>query len=339
MSNIGKRVKIKNYNSNYNGKTGVITVEQTYTFYVKLDEGTICQPYNFEWAHPECELIEEEFVLPTKWAFKTNDDFQSWIRTWDKTNPSNKLNVNGTRSNEYYFNSDVKNTKTWKYLEYLPLGYTEISFEQFKQYILKEKQTNMEKKIIGYKFKKDCEKFNQAAVQICQPTDIKDFTEEGYTVNMTADSVCKRKLEDANVLDLWFTPVFEEEEKPLEVGDFIMETWESSPFYNKQCFKVIAVSINAIKYDRSDSLVDKDKVRRATKEEEKTYKLRIIIHDYLAELENGKIKFGCQSFSKETLLELKDLFERSAFKFTCSIGKEPLSLEIINKLLKMYETS
>lgn len=89
-------------------------------------------------------VIEEEFVLPEKWLLKVEDNksiiIKEWgdkmwstynykCNTWSKlsTNPGNVIG-NADYQGRPYYTSDIKNYS----------NHTEITFDQFKKYVLKE---------------------------------------------------------------------------------------------------------------------------------------------------------------------------------------------------------
>ena len=104
-----------------------------------------------------------------------------------------------------------------KELQSLPV----ISYEEWKQIINKKE---MEKEIIGYKLKPDCEKYRRIAQDIVYKHNggYSIYLNEG-TEYMSVTPICGRTthniLEEAGVLDLWFTPVYKEDE--YKVGDWV----------------------------------------------------------------------------------------------------------------------
>jgi len=143
----------------------------------------------------------EEF--PEKWQIKLstkkiNDAINS-ISLWK--NGQLWLEDNSSY-NTYYVTNDGK------YRSEISTGYTEITFEQFKEHVLKQKL--MGKEIIGYKLIKP--EYSTAALKIM---DVR-WGEPKYTV--LVKSLIK-KLKDAGVLDLWFEPIYKEKE--FKVGDIV----------------------------------------------------------------------------------------------------------------------
>lgn len=93
--------------------------------------------------------------------------------------------------------------------------FTEISFEQFQQYVLNQKEM---KEIIGYKLKKNCKYYEGAAAKICGYKSEKLNTLYDDAVNFLKNSQNKLDIEKAGVLDLWFDPVYAQKEKMVSVG-------------------------------------------------------------------------------------------------------------------------
>lgn len=84
------------------------------------------------------KIVEPEFVLPEKWYFKGTIESERW----QKEVLENKTNVCLMRD-KYYTHPISNNYKDreWIYLKTNPTDYTEITFEQFKKYVLKENTT------------------------------------------------------------------------------------------------------------------------------------------------------------------------------------------------------
>jgi hypothetical protein len=146
-------------------------------------------------------LKEKEFVLPEKWAIK--GEFSSKrnnriLSEWFSTNSNNCWAIS---SPEYFYFIEDNNCKRVKYL---PTSYTEITFEQFKKYVLKEEI--MGKKIIGYRLVK--REYEKAVIAVCNWT---SFNFKRFESDISDEAV--KRLTEAGVLDLWFEPVSEEEIK------------------------------------------------------------------------------------------------------------------------------
>jgi hypothetical protein len=147
----------------------------------------------------------------------------------------------------------------------------------YKQFL--EMQT---KQIIGYKFKEECSQYAQAALKICQPNDVESFklfVKDGYLINLTFNASVKPKLEEAGVLDLWFEPVFQTEEKILELG-----SPKKSIRITKEGFTV------------ENNLVKESVISQLLYDMRNTDKYISIWNvEYLS------VKIGCSTFTKEEL--------------------------------------
>jgi hypothetical protein len=152
------------------------------------------------------EFLEEEglWELPERWFILITDENRSILNDWKKTT--------GRRDDLFdYRYTLVGYDGGGGYTGWGYSLYPEITFEQFKKYVLK--QNNMEEKeIIGYKLKEDCKQYEEAALKIMDTR----WGDPKYLV--TVDSVID-KLKKAGVLDLWFEPVYKE--ISFKLGDWI----------------------------------------------------------------------------------------------------------------------
>jgi len=158
-------------------------------------------------------LKEEEFVLPEKWCIKSGEpEVAEYCRAyWNHKRSYNTDECKNAYAHFPPFDGGV----TTSY--YIKSGYTEITFEQFKKYVLKQKEEKtVEKKIIGYKLVK--EEYREAAAKIAKVTTFTLYNDTHLSVNSDAEH-CLRK---AGVLNLWFEPVYEEEK--YNIGDWITIT-------------------------------------------------------------------------------------------------------------------
>jgi len=95
------------------------------------------------------DFLEEEFVLPEKWFIKITDENKEVLNEW-KRNTKFKHAI--TEKESFVVeNGDMYVTNYWSN------NRAEITFEQFKKYVLK--QETMEKEIIGYKLIKEYPNF------------------------------------------------------------------------------------------------------------------------------------------------------------------------------------
>lgn len=102
---------------------------------------------------------------------------------------------------------------------------TEITFEQFKQYVLKEntmdKEKPVEKELIGYKLKQGYEQSEFKKLLHCPAFSFDDFETNGvanYTIFLS-------ELTEMGVLDLWFEPVYKEQ---FQKGDWVIGECDGS---------------------------------------------------------------------------------------------------------------
>lgn len=153
--------------------------------------------------------LEEEFVLPEKWCVKVTDKTH-------KTISENSYRI--FPNYETYITSMLLSSKSWNSWDLnrdaIKEGYTEITFEQFKKYVLK--QETMEKEIIGYKLIKH--EYSDAAREIVDldlPLTVDRITPKTKTGNST---VMYDRLKKAGVLDLWFEPVYAASEQTVSMN-------------------------------------------------------------------------------------------------------------------------
>ncbi len=148
----------------------------------------------------------DEFVLPEKWFVhpRTEENLRI-IKTWKglKEDYSSYVISNFenayTSKGYYWYKSSCEDTT----------GYKEITFEQFLQYVLKE---NTMKKIIRYVFNKD-NNYKEAIHKICGSNIWTKFP------ILELNSSYFNTIKEAGVLNLWFTPVYEED-KVRKIGKY-----------------------------------------------------------------------------------------------------------------------
>lgn len=120
---------------------------QDYLFYIgkNLEDGYYILWHTFEdefigggdfFTLEDIELYENDFVLPQEWFVRATEENRDCLRTWrqgDYTNWEDNLCMLSDR----YWSTCSHTIKS---------NYVEISFEQFKEYVLKtkDKETNME---------------------------------------------------------------------------------------------------------------------------------------------------------------------------------------------------
>lgn len=163
-------------------------------------------------------MIEEEFKLPEKWCIKI-PDYKTGLFIIENFAPKQDWYKNNPNNVNYFCFAD---TFFACWAEKQPKDYTEITFEQFKKYVLNLKENNnMEnKEIIGYKLKEDCNQYEDAAIIISNISKEQFYSwipKKGY--NFNNGSVLYSRFKKAGVLDLWFEPVYKTKEKTLTLSN------------------------------------------------------------------------------------------------------------------------
>jgi len=191
------------------------------------DCGCIYSP-KYGWA----TIISKPFVLPEKYYIhSTTKEETQIVWDWFKNTFWNRFIGNNT-TNYYTPNADKNGLfgGSSQSNDGIPI----ITFEQFKQYVLKENTENMQrnhKKIIGYKFKID-------VPDTCKGTIVK--LDGGYIASVKFENggtqhchIPISSLSNTN----WFEPIYEDEK--IMIGDYEVKI-------NKNY-----VIINGIRYERS----------------------------------------------------------------------------------------
>lgn len=156
--------------------------------------------------------------LPKLWCIKPSDELKDWMMTWEKENRKS-MNVAFTYGSCYYYLKVSDNFKSWDYRESMPTGYTEITFEQFKKYVIKQTPG----KLIGYKFKPEFKRLEQSVANMLAITTAsweRNLSLDGWAFMPNSQNAID--LREAGVLDVWFDKVYEED-KPktieFQMGD------------------------------------------------------------------------------------------------------------------------
>jgi len=92
-------------------------------------------------AENKLENSKEEFVLPEKWWIKVTKENQYTVGTWIMDNDEQKGINDLARHTSYIggiFQYPRNNDYSWRCSTYIPKEHTEITFEQFKKYVMKE---------------------------------------------------------------------------------------------------------------------------------------------------------------------------------------------------------
>jgi len=268
---------------------------------------------------------KEEFVLPEEWCIKVTQENRKEIEKW--------YPFSWTFSDPIYFKAINNKFFSWHINKIFYGGeIPEINFEQFQEFVLKIKTNNM--KQIGWKFKRNQDQFIKAACAIVSYFPYGTSTINSKVLKFEFDEEYITKLRDAEVLELWFEPVYEEE---IKVGDIVVVTEEI--LGNVAAIDTIGKIIEIDKSDRPYNLKGISfsgsswckKVRKATAEEIELYS-SVDIAGYKAEKVKDGIKFGCQTIPTSVLDALEDLMERDVFTTTLKIESTDITLDIIKKL-------
>lgn len=142
---------------------------------------------------------KEEFVLPERWAIRHYPETLKWIQE--------NAEVNGHCIKEsfcYYYPCDRSNSN---YGGYIPSGYTEITLEQFRKYVLGKQA--IKPKLIGYQCMSG---YAKLAWKLVDKTSSKVFLIREFDESF-------KVFKDAGVLDIWFTPIYEDVEEIRYFGD------------------------------------------------------------------------------------------------------------------------
>ena len=178
-----------------------------------------------------------------------------------------------------YYNCPLLPIKIYTLEEIKQLEQSKSDTMQLQATLLTKKST--EKEIIGYKLIKP--ELEDAVKNITKYTNwdyvnCKDASGNTYYA-VQEDTECYHKLKEAGVLDLWFTPVYKQEEKKYRVGDWVLTSnnadgWGS---YKEQvCGRILKITSIDLE-DRKEyggrftfknyRTVGKEIVRKATEEE------------------------------------------------------------------------
>lgn len=184
---------------------------------------------------------ENEFVLPEKWYIIVTEENKSHVNKWYANGDSflkpflhicGMVKQYGEIEKGYNEINDIKNGSGNDFT--YDFG-TEITFEQFKEHVLKEipkpeynpkdvtfkndvysnSEFNSESKIVGYKLIK--EEYREVACKIAFSGREGDFFNLNGGINFKNNSGAYYNLKEAGVMH-WFEPVFEEKKIKLTSG-------------------------------------------------------------------------------------------------------------------------
>lgn len=187
----------------------------------------------------------KEFILPEKWFIKIDEENVEELNKYLHKNKNKyvgytddwevKLSEIGfEESTDYFYSESQKEPSHSSYLK--REGFTEITFEQFKEHVLGEKAK--ERKIIGYKLVKEeyeCEALSLASKN-CITKNWSSKKELDFHINTNFHD----NLEKSGVLDLWFSPVYEESTE-TKIMDYLAEQGIE---INEECVSEIIKIVN-----------------------------------------------------------------------------------------------
>lgn len=175
------------------------------------------------------KIIEEDFVLPDTWYVIVTDENKEVLQNWRfKKDFRNVFNIGSIVIWDYdrYTGSYDKTHSAILSYERHPNS-KEITFEQFKKYVLK--QSNM-KEIIGYKLIKP---EYIKAVNIILDSIGNVLFKDG----ITKDTATIELMKSTNVLDIWFEKIYEEE---FKIEDWVIVNGYS-PLYDNKALKITRI--------------------------------------------------------------------------------------------------
>jgi hypothetical protein len=206
-------------------------------------------------------------------------------------------------------------------------SYPVLTFKEFKQ-----KYLNMEeKKIIGYKLTKP--EYKEAVIKICNYS-VFDF--KRFEIEVSEGTV--EHLQKARVLDLWFEPVYEQEE--FKIGDWVTTTTDVCNSYVKhkkgEVFQITEIKSEFVFFS-SNGAVRNDRIRKATEEEIKKAQI-IKIGGYEVKINSYQIEINNITYGKGQLLDLRTLIKLGQIKSLnvgCS-GQYTVDLELLEKIIEKF---
>ena len=283
----------------------------------------------------EQEYLDQNFVLPEKWGVKVTKENIDVLHKWKQVKKFDARPI----INNYVDNKGSSSL-------FLYSDETEITFEQFKKYVLKEE--TMDKKIIGYKLISP--EYEKVALKALVLTSAHDpFIIAGML------SYYVPKLHDLGIMS-WFEPVYKEEKTQEQIKDeiktFLCEKYNIKKRdvcyckWNEDKFKKLTIkSLTLVNRDESytgnfsqlshsyftnnptenwqllikgvdeNNLLNTVSVDELiTKEEyDKDVTPKINIENYDAKFNKDGVTFGCQTYSKEFVDTLYNLLKNNSF--------------------------
>lgn len=163
--------------------------------------------------------------IPKRWCIlRTEENYKEVNKWFNKMFPEDtKFGSGYCGRDAYIYSENVMNGNDIQSLKvYVELqapnhkDFTEITTEQFREWFLKDDELKLDKNIIGYKFKEEYKKFKDAAIQIILACGNGEVSDNKH-VFFYSDKLTVNTFKEAGVLDIWFEPVFEEEQDKTSV--------------------------------------------------------------------------------------------------------------------------
>lgn len=315
------------------------TQDYSRTYYGVVDGGEFSH-YNKEEIKDArvvtIEELESMCPLPEKWYIAITEENKDILRKWWLTlNPKscNGCNINNPKD----FHGVLCNTAfddTYLYYGKNPSNINlgeEISFEQFKQHILKMKKEAIPQ---YWSIRRDASNYrviNQYMNQLFNKTnlDADNYVDRVGMVNNRNTTKGREGLPE-----ITFSQFIEHVINKKVIGYNLREGYNEAVVRAalglKGSFPSAFIVVGQIGYyyeGRAKELGIQDWFEPVFEEE------KIVIDGHTAEkLENGDVKFGCQVIAKSTLESVKSLLNNSAFTTKLLINNVEITKEIINKL-------
>lgn len=292
--------------------------------------------------------------LPAKWCISRNLTLEQNKIVTDWINKKFYTGYSDYRTPCYYIITDTTHGYVDTLTEIRAEGYTEITFEQFENYILnKTTMQTTDKKIAGYKLTKteylDAVKTITTNVWWNEHAD-SNLTVDGwhFSESNSKDSLAG-KFRKAGVLDLWFEPVYEAE---FKIGDVIYVTkiLDNDVWLNKtdeRVFRLIkeptmyqsmnAWTVENLQGKRQGGLIAD--FRKATPQEIEAA-TKIEIGGYEVEFKQNSVKINGHLYGLTDLKDFKRLLENhkeqvKSINVGCS-GQYKVDLETITKIVNKF---
>lgn len=151
-----------------------------------------------------------EGKLPKEWCLYLTDENRDIVGKWRTC--GNLGHSTGYVLSQGHPRAFTKEHKGFHVNE-KPKGTPEITFEQFKKYVLNQKEMK-DKKIVGYNFKPSMKQYEPAALAIAQLPHWNLVS--AHVTSITAISYLKK----AAVLDMWFDAVYEDDVPNVEIRGY-----------------------------------------------------------------------------------------------------------------------